>query len=86
MSHDESPEAIRARFEAQMDYLAKQIDRVEARLPTEAELAKWREMAVADERASWARKKLAVIVPALVAVVVGLVQAWEWLRSHISMK
>lgn len=86
MSHDESPEAIRARFETELDYLAKQLDRVEARLPTEAELAKWREMAVADERASWARKKLAVIVPALVAVVVAIAQAWEWLRSHVSMK
>lgn len=36
-----------------------------------------------DERASWAWKKVRVVVPAMVAVVAGLWQAWEWVVRHV---
>lgn len=36
-----------------------------------------------DERATWAWKKLRVLVPAGVTAVVALWQGWEWVSRHI---
>lgn len=38
-----------------------------------------------DERASWAWKRIKVVTPAAVGVVVALWQAWDWARAHIRM-
>lgn len=82
----EDPHVVRDRIERQLEYLAEQLARLEAKLPSEAELVKWREMAIADERASWARKQVAVWAPILVAVVVGVWQTIDWLRTHITLR
>lgn len=39
-----------------------------------------------DERATWARRKLRVLVPAGVGVVVALWQGAEWVVRHITFK
>lgn len=38
-----------------------------------------------DDRATWARKKLAVILPIVVAVVTGLWQLYEWAARHLKV-
>ncbi|HOW47365.1 MAG TPA: hypothetical protein PLB26_06895 [Rubrivivax sp.] len=50
---------------------------------TAAERLQLRRMIRDDERASWARRKLRVIVPAVVAVVTVCYQAWDWAIKHI---
>lgn len=50
---------------------------------TSVERKMLREMLREQERMSWARKKLKVLVPALVAVVVAIWQIIEWLQRHI---
>lgn len=82
----ESPTEVRARLQREIEYLADQVDKIEKQMPSQREIDHWREMALADERASWARKKIAVLVPVGVAVVVSVWQLIEWLREHISFK
>ncbi len=53
---------------------------------TPAERLMVRRMIREEERASWARRKLRVLVPAGVAVVVALWQVIEWGRAHIAWK
>ena len=38
-----------------------------------------------DERASWAWKRLRVVTPVAVAVVVALWQAWDWAVRHVKV-
>lgn len=38
-----------------------------------------------QERASWAWKRLRVLVPAVVAVVVALWHAWDWAVKHLKV-
>jgi len=39
-----------------------------------------------DERLTWARRKAKVIVPALIALVIGIWQLIDWLRLHVTFK
>lgn len=36
-----------------------------------------------DDRTSWALKKMRVVVPMVVAIVVAAWQAWDWLAKHV---
>lgn len=38
-----------------------------------------------DERASWAWKRLKVLMPAMVALVVGIWQAFDWVVKHVKV-
>lgn len=53
---------------------------------TAAERLMLRKMMRDEERASWARRKLRIVVPAGVAMVVGLWHLVEWARANISWK
>lgn len=39
-----------------------------------------------EERAAWARRKLKVVMPAIVAFVIGTWQLIDWAKTHISWK
>lgn len=38
-----------------------------------------------DDRASWALKRLRVLIPVVVAVVAGAWQVWDWAARHIKV-
>jgi len=86
VTSDESPAAVRARLEREIEYLADQLNSLESRMPTEAEIAHWREMALADERLTWARTKLRLITPLVVAFVVAVWGIVDWVSKHINWK
>jgi hypothetical protein len=52
---------------------------------TPEELTRLRELIVESDRASWAWKKVRILVPAAVAVVYTLWQVWEWVRDHVKV-
>lgn len=85
MSPEDST-APRARLEAQIEHLGAQLDALRERVPSPEELEHWRQMALADERATWARKKLAVLVPILVGIVTVVFTVVDWIRDHVSVR
>jgi hypothetical protein len=52
---------------------------------TPEELTRLRELIVESDRATWAWKKVRILVPAAVAVVYTLWQVWEWVRDHVKV-
>ena len=44
-----------------------------------------RRLLLEAERASWARKKLMVLVPVVTSLVVGLWQLWSWIEKHLKV-
>lgn len=50
---------------------------------TAEERRRLRGLLLDDDRATWARKKLMVLVPVVVSAIVGLWQAWEFLSKHV---
>lgn len=53
---------------------------------TAEERRRLRGLLVDDDRATWARKKIAVLVPIVVSLVGGLWVAGEWVVKHITLK
>ncbi len=53
---------------------------------TTQEVARLRRLLVDDDRATWARKQLRIIVPLVVSVVVGAYQLWAWVERHLQIK
>jgi hypothetical protein len=53
---------------------------------SEAERLALRRLLRDDERAAWARRKLKVIVPVLVSIVVGMWQLFETIKAHVTFK
>ncbi len=53
---------------------------------TPEELTQLRNLILESERASWAWKKVRIIVPAAVSVVVVLWQLWEWGKDHLRIQ
>jgi hypothetical protein len=50
---------------------------------TPDEVTKLRVLILERERATWAWRKVRILVPAAVAVVYTLWQVWEWIRDHV---
>jgi len=53
---------------------------------TPEELAQIRQLIEESERASWAWKKLKILVPVVVAIVVAIWQAGEWIVKHVRVQ
>ena len=53
---------------------------------TSAERLMLRKMMRDEERASWARRRLKILIPALVAVVAAVWQAADWAIRHIQVR
>lgn len=52
---------------------------------TPDEVRRLRKLLTDDDRATWARKQLRIIVPLLVTILVGAYNLWAWIERHLKI-
>lgn len=53
---------------------------------TPDEVHRLRRLLLEADRTTWAAKKLRVLIPLGVSLVVGLFQIWSWVEKHLTIK
>lgn len=82
MPDDGSPAAVRARIEREIEYLADQLAKLQAQMPTEEEVIYNRNRMRAEENAAWAWRQLRTHLPWITAVGSIVGTGLYWLMTH----